>query len=143
MTTVILICSLSIVPKIMGYQGYEVISGSMEPEIKTGSIVYVKKVNPITLKTGDVVTFYDALNGQILVTHRVVENHTNEKTLTTKGDANEKNDLSDVQYRQVVGIVGFHLPIIGGFLNILSTIQGKLTLILIFIIGIYMFSIKK
>ena len=51
LTTLILIilaalAALLLVPRLVGYQTYAVLSGSMEPEISVGSIVYTKEVEP-------------------------------------------------------------------------------------------------
>ena len=43
---IIAICVPLIVPKTMGYQLYTVVSGSMEPAVPTGSLVYIKYVEP-------------------------------------------------------------------------------------------------
>ena len=54
---VILACLPVAIPKLLGLQGYDVISGSMEPSISVGSIVYVKNVEFAELATGDVIAF--------------------------------------------------------------------------------------
>ena len=50
---IIAICVPLIVPKTMGYQLYTVVSGSMEPAVPTGSLVYIKYVKPGDIETGD------------------------------------------------------------------------------------------
>ena len=49
---IIAICVPLIVPKTMGYQLYTVVSGSMEPAVPTGSLVYIKYVEPGDIETG-------------------------------------------------------------------------------------------
>lgn len=58
---VIVVCIPLTVPRIAGYQIYTVISGSMEPEIPTGSLVYVKNTAPSGIEKGDVIAFYGSL----------------------------------------------------------------------------------
>ena len=61
--------------RIFGIQPYIVLSGSMEPEIHTGSLVYAKKVTPeeaCNFKAGDDVT-YIVDNSGTKVTHRIYE----------------------------------------------------------------------
>ena len=69
---------------------YVVLSGSMEPEIPTGSVVVVdgrkKEWNP-----GDVITYR---RGNMVVTHRIVEK--SEEGYCTKGDANAEEDAGIV-----------------------------------------------
>ena len=60
------------VPRLMGYGIYEVVSGSMEPEIPVGSVVYVKAARPEEVEAGDVIAFN---KGGSVITHRVEENH--------------------------------------------------------------------
>ena len=64
-----------------------ILSGSMEPTLKIDDLVIVKKTNNI--KTGDIVLFYDENNKQVM--HRVTS--INGNTITTKGDANNKEDI--------------------------------------------------
>ena len=51
----ILLCLVLAAPRLAGIKTYVVISGSMEPAIPVGSMVYSKEVDPATLETGDVI----------------------------------------------------------------------------------------
>ena len=86
---------------------YVVLSGSMEPEIPTGSVVVVdgrkKEWNP-----GDVITYR---RGNMVVTHRIVEK--SEEGYYTKGDANAEEDAGIVLEKQVIGNVIVALPWLG------------------------------
>ena len=55
---VVAACIPLTVPKAMGYQLYTVVSGSMEPAIPVGSLVYIKYVEPKEIVEGDVIAFY-------------------------------------------------------------------------------------
>ena len=59
-------------PRILGIEAYHVETGSMEPAIPVGSLVYVDPVSPETLEPGDIVAFR---SNETVITHRVVENH--------------------------------------------------------------------
>ena len=74
-----------------------VLSGSMEPEIRTGGLVFTDttKRDP---KTGDIIT-YSVRDSR--VTHRVVRKEGT--SLITKGDANDGEDLAPVSVEQVLG----------------------------------------
>ena len=50
MLLLVVIAALLLVPKLLGYTQYAVISGSMEPNIPVGSIVYDKEVEPEELE---------------------------------------------------------------------------------------------
>ena len=45
-------------PRLMGLQTYHVMSGSMEPAIPTGSLVYVRSADPMKLEKEDIIAFY-------------------------------------------------------------------------------------
>ena len=106
-----------------------------------GSLLYVKE-SAGGIQTGDVITFYR--NGE-LVTHRVVEINTDEKTYITKGDANQVNDVQPVAWSDVVGVPVFDIPVLGYPASFLGTAQGKLVFIVLLIIftGITVLTDKK
>ena len=56
-------------PIIFGYKPLVVLTGSMEPTLKEGGIVYYKKVNPTELKEGDIITF--KISEDTVVSHRI------------------------------------------------------------------------
>ena len=68
----VVLCAIFLMgSRIMGYRVYTVITGSMEPELSVGDMLYVKPVDPSTIKVGDDITF--VLNEDLVVaTHRVV-----------------------------------------------------------------------
>ena len=123
---VVSIAALMLVPSILGYHRYVIISGSMEPAIPTGSIVYDKAVPVDDLKVGDVITFLPPPEYGLAypVTHRIHEigkapaNQQDAaaagRTFRTKGDANPAPDPwtiilhSDHQDR-----VEHHIPKLG------------------------------
>ena len=75
------------------------------------------------------------LAGIIPITHRVVSNDTAAGEITTKGDANEQNDISKVTYMNVEGKVIFHVPHLGYLASPLSSTMGKISLALIILAG--------
>lgn len=88
-------------------------SGSMEPAISTGGIVFVSETPPEQVEEGDVVTYADG--GGNLITHRVVEKHQTESSFrfVTKGDANEEPDPEPVYRDEYFGKVGdLDLPLV-------------------------------
>lgn len=109
-------------PRLMGYEIYEVVSGSMEPEIPVGSVVYVKPTAPVELEPEDVIAFW---SGGTTVTHRVVQNRTVEGELVTKGDANKTEDLHTVPYDDVIGRVQRHFPMVGHLMSLYASTIGK------------------
>ena len=143
MWATILLCLVLAAPRLAGMKTYVVISGSMEPAIPVGSMVYSKAVDPQTLETGDVIVFYrsDVTQGGggtadiIPITHRVVVNDTAAGEITTKGDANENRDISKVTYNNVEGKMIFHIPRLGFIAAPLSSTIGKISVALIILAG--------
>ena len=71
----VLLVVLLVGVRLVGIEPHIVLSGSMEPEILTGSLVYVKSVTPEeaqNLKVGDTVTFLIDSKGT-KVTHKIYE----------------------------------------------------------------------
>lgn len=126
------ICLSLIIPRAAGYRTYIVISGSMEPAIPVGSIVYSAETDPETVEKGDVIVFTSARRGDTPITHRVVSNDTSSRTIITKGDANEREDVDPVKYENVKGKVSMHIPYLGHLVSSMTTGKGRIvTLILL------------
>ncbi len=126
--TVILLAVLAVclplsVPKLLGYQVYDVVSGSMNPAIPVHSVVLVQPAAPEELQPGEIVAYR---SGSSVVIHRLVENHIVEGELVTKGDANAEPDPLKVEYAGVLGTVTAHIPFIGIYAGALNTLPGKL-----------------
>ena len=114
-----------------GFNAFIVSSGSMEPAISTGSVVYTAPpAMGSSLNKGDVITYED---GRHLTTHRIHEvNHDNgEYSFVTKGDANEKPDSREVTREDIVGEVFLDVPLVGYALVELGTRQLVMILVLI------------
>ena len=89
-----------------------VLSGSMEPAIFTGSLAYIYAEYPMEMiRPGDVVA-YETGNGMKIL-HRVIEVDEADKTLKTKGDANEEADFGAVNFEQYRGKLLVTVPYAG------------------------------
>ena len=125
------------IPALLGYEIYNVTSGSMEPTLSVGSVIYVKPVAPETVQSGYIIA-YD-VDG-VVVTHRVVENRIVEGEFVTKGDANEMEDFSNSRYGDLIGVVKYHFPYLGNYLMIYSNQITKVYLMVLAFCGV-MFNI--
>ncbi len=121
------------VPGLMGYKVYEVVSGSMAPEIPVGSAIYVKGAEPEDIRKNDIIVFQ---KNESVITHRVVENHQEEKEFVTKGDANRGEDMMPVTYYSLIGKVGFHIPFLGKAMTLLTSTVGKIYAAVLAIFGV-------
>lgn len=113
---------------IGGYATLEVVSGSMEPTIRTGDLIIINQRKK-EYQENDIVTFVD-VNGSF-VTHRIV-GMTNGGYLT-KGDANKSVDPGYVRKEKIVGTYVFKINKFG---YVVKSIQNPITLVLVFIIGV-------
>lgn len=124
---VILLCIPLTLPRLLGYQIYTVVSGSMEPEIPTGSLVFVHDQAPEEIVKGDVIAFYSSAANGAIITHRVVQNNTVSGEFITKGDANSAEDMNPADYDFLIGKVILAIPVFGRILAVVVTTSGKLT----------------
>ena len=124
--TVILLCSLLVLPGMTGFHMYNVLSGSMEPAIPVGSLLYVRSGDPEQVEDEDIIAFYGSLEDSGIITHRVVKNNVVSGTFTTKGDANDKEDPTPVSYDNYIGRVTLSVPYVGRVLTILTSLEGKI-----------------
>lgn len=115
------------VPPIVGIQAYSVTSGSMEPAIHTGDMVYVRRQRFEQIMEGDILTF-TIDNGKMIVTHRVLEKSDLDQSFLTQGDANGQPDGKRVRYEDVLGTVWVVVPGMGYAAAVLGNIWGKLLL---------------
>lgn len=133
-------------PRIFGIEIYGILTGSMDPACPTGSLVYVKSVNPESLQEKDIVTFQ---KGNLVITHRVVKNDVQKEELITKGDANNANDIQPVAYKQIKGKVALTVPLLGYLALRLNSAAGISVCVIILALGLMlwvlgdMMSIKK
>ena len=126
---VVLLAILLAGVRVIGFTPYPVLSGSMEPTYHVGSIIYVRKVDPTTLKVGDPITFQ--LTGNLIATHRIIEVHgegTPNLGFRTQGDANETAD-GITPASAVIGKATFSVPYLGYLSNFLQQPKGLITVI--------------
>ena len=111
---VVVLAVLLLGGRLLGWQVFTVVSGSMEPVYHVGDLLYVRPTDPADLQPGDVITF--VMNEQLVVgTHRVVEvEDTGERLyFYTKGDANAAMDAAPVAQENVLGTPVFSIPLLG------------------------------
>ena len=120
-----------------GTQLLAVMSGSMEPTIHVGGVVAVRPVPANQLQVGDVITFANQSNPDVLITHRVVslESNGGQTLLTTKGDANDSVDAVATSPTRAVGRVDFALPWLGYVMMWFSSPLAKAGILVVSIVG--------
>jgi len=126
MIAALLLAAAMIVPTLLGFERYVIVSGSMVPAIPVGAVVYDEVVPVDDIEIGDIITFVPPPEYGIddPVTHRVVQitfagkqsSHPGQRVFQTKGDANEDVDpwqmlLDGPEQARYVD----HIPYVGYF----------------------------
>lgn len=97
------------IPSIWGEKPLVILSGSMEPILNVGGILYYKEENINDFKEGDVLVYQ--LNDHI-ISHRIVKVLDN--SFITKGDNNKSIDTYEVLSYQILGKgTNWSIPYIG------------------------------
>lgn len=122
LSAVILVAAAKI---IFSVSPFVVLSGSMEPAIKVGSICFIDERDR-DVEKGDIIAF--RTSGDMMVTHRVVEIR-DDGTFITKGDNNEERDLSPVRKEQIAGTELFSVPAAGYPIMWIKSREGAVLLI--------------
>lgn len=110
-----------------GYQPVYIKTGSMEPAIKTKSIIITKRVDSMDdIAIDDVVTYvvYDATGKEIRITHRIY-NIKEDGTIITKGDNNRVADSYSLTIDNIKAKVIHIWNWAADFQNMLGTTSGK------------------
>lgn len=120
--------------RIFGIQVFGVLTGSMEPSYPTGSLIYVKDVEPSKLRVNDVITF--SISPNVIATHRIVEivpdeNNPSVVRFRTKGDANNDVDASLVSANNIIGKAMFAIPKMGYLASYIQQPPGIYVAILV------------
>lgn len=117
-------------PGVFGVKPVAVLSGSMEPAIQTGDLIFVESCDPAALREGDVVCY---LSSGKAVTHRiasVTEGEDGQPRYVTQGDANNAEDRLAVSADQVQGVWnGARVAGLGNAILFMQTAPGMVLFI--------------
>jgi len=104
---------VSVLPITGNFKVLTVLSGSMAPAIKMGSVVVVKPAD--NYKIGDIITFGEISKTKTPTTHRIYEMKVqgSQPVYITKGDANNAPDQREITAKEIIGKVLFDVPYIG------------------------------
>lgn len=108
-------------PMPFGYGAAVVLSGSMEPKLFRGDLIFVKEYE--TYKEREIVVYQD---GKKLTVHRIIS--VDGKTVVTKGDANDTED-APVDVSAIKGKVLFRIPFAGHIVSFIKTPIGTIFII--------------
>ncbi len=122
---------VSVLPITGNIKFLTVLSGSMEPTIKTGSIVLVKPINDY--KIGDIITFNSTNKTMPPTTHRIAEIKVTggQPIYITKGDANNSVDSREIKKSEIVGKTIIRVPYLGYVIDFVKKPIGFVLIIII------------
>ena len=112
-----------------GMRSFIILTGSMEPTIPVGSVVYIKSAPQYD--KGDIIAFTN--KSDQTVTHRLsgTETRNDIKYFRTKGDANKSEDTDLLTQDKVIGKTVLSVPYIGRIIAFFKTVPGFITLIVV------------
>ena len=124
-----LLLLFSVFPITGNFKVLTVLSGSMEPDIKTGSIIVIKPAE--NYQVGDVITF--GKTAATPTTHRIENMEVIEGKILyiTKGDANNAPDNRKVTEQDIIGKVLFSIPYLGYAVDAVKKPFGFMLIIII------------
>ena len=111
-----------------GIKSFVVLTGSMQPTLSKGSIIFTKRLSSYV--PNDVITFRQ---DNIVITHRIVSFglKDNRPVFKTKGDANNVIDKRLVESNVILGKQLVAVPYIGNIIFFMRTLPGFITFIII------------
>lgn len=113
----ILIYLAIFIPSFWGYKPLVVISGSMEPTLKVGGLLYYHELELNDFDRGDILVYQTK---EYIISHRIVDQ--NKDGFITKGDANGSVDGTLVNNNQVLGKgTNWCIPLIGYYADFIFT----------------------
>lgn len=128
---------------LFGYKSFVILTGSMEPNLMPGDMIFAKSSTKENLKVGDIITFWQN-DTSTSTTHRIVDiiEKDGKTYYQTKGDNNSSNDSDLVPYEKIVGTMIFRVSKMGKMLMGISS-TGGIALILIVILLKWSMNAKK
>lgn len=126
---------IMLVPALLGFQRYVILTGSMTGTYDRGSIVFDRPIPTADLKVGDPITYSppSGFTSQARVTHRIWwigRGANGERVYRTKGDANRHPDAWKFTLNQgTQDVVVFHVPEVGYVFTLLSLRKFRIFLV--------------
>ncbi|MBI3970601.1 MAG: signal peptidase I [Chloroflexi bacterium] len=117
--------------RVLPFDAYVVLSDSMAPAIRAGSVVVVRPVDASDLGAGDLITFRRAEQPEVTLTHRIVQivEAGPPPVVVTRGDANPVPDERPVRLEGTGLRYAFSIPHLGYVLLLAQAPAVSLTLL--------------
>ncbi len=126
----IIIYLMIFIPCIWGYKPLVVVSGSMEPVLKVGGLLYYTEQDINKFNKDEILVFK---SGNHIISHRIVDK--TDDGFITKGDNNKSIDTVIVDKGQVLGRgTNFSIPYLGYYADFIYTHKYLLIIFVILIV---------
>lgn len=131
---------MTVAPLLVNIKTYVVTSGSMKPLYPVGSVIYVKNIDPNTIKKNDIITFYK--NGSV-ATHQVYEIDRQNQEFKTQGINNKDengniiHDAEPVKFSSLIGKPVFCIPYLGYIVSLIKEPPGIYIVIIVTILMLF------
>lgn len=107
----IIVYLIIFIPGIWGHKPLVILSGSMEPTLKVGGIMYYYDTDISNLNKGDILVYQQDTD---IISHRIVD--IDDNGIITKGDVNNITDYEKVDYNKILGKgTNWSIPYIGHY----------------------------
>ncbi len=119
-------------PALLGLDTFVLNGGSMDPSLRTGTLVVARRVDVGSISAGDIVTFRHAETPTTPVTHRVVKvlrGQDGTVQLLTKGDANATADPEPVSGDLPISRMLYSIPYAGYVISLVRAPVGRVLFI--------------
>ena len=111
--SLIIVYLIVFVPILWKYYPLIIVSGSMEPKLKVGGILYYHKIDSNNYDVNDILVYKTKKH---IISHRIISK--DKDSFMTKGDANKNIDKSIVKKEQILGKgTEFSIPYIGYYID--------------------------
>lgn len=122
------------VSNFLGFTPLTVRSDSMAPTFAKDDLIFIKKCDPATLQTGDVICFHTIIeNEYALNTHRIsaIAEQNGYRSYTTRGDNNAMDDTHIISDGDIVGKYVGHIKGLGKVMDFIGSSTGLLVVIVL------------
>jgi signal peptidase I len=112
--------SLITVLMVAGIQPRTEATGSMEPVLSPGDLVFLQPAKAYEARVGDIAAFRDPAGTDRVIVHRVMKVEPipgGRLAFTTKGDANSTGESWEIRSSGEMGLVMLHVPTAGRLLR--------------------------
>jgi len=127
MAAMVLVALAIVIPNSYGVKTLAVLSNSMAPNIKRGSMVFVTPAKPAAIEIGDFISY--TMSADQLVTGRVTQIDLINKFFTVKDDLSAASEAMRISFDNMIGVVKFSVPFMGYLLGYVLTSHGKIVVI--------------